>query len=162
MGCVCAFFWGGVRRTKGIAPACFWGCSAALGSAGPILSKAMPPQLTGVRETKTNKQAKLTPGPLARHPKTPFLDPSRAVCRSLFSGSDIVTGITSRNISRKLFVVQIFCLLHLVLTPVFNCATWRAPWTSTVCFTKSFEVKIVVQRAAWHHFLTHKSKKITF
>ena len=48
----------------------------------------------------------------------------------------------------KLFVVQAFCLLRLMLATVFNCATWWAPWIWMVCFTQSFEIELVVRRTA--------------
>ena len=35
-----------------------------------------------------------------------------------------------------------------LLATVSNCATWRAPWTSTVCFAQSCEVEIVARRTA--------------
>ena len=63
-----------------------------------------------------------------------------------FSACSLLLQVETFFIPRKMFVVQTFCLLYLMLATVFNCAMWQAPcniiWIWIVCFALSFQVKI--------------------
>ena len=78
----------------------------------------------------------------------PVEGPSARSADPCFPTNSFLPKVETFFIPGKMFVVQTFYLLCLMLATVFNCATWRAPWIWIVCFTQSFEIEIVVRRTA--------------